>query len=216
MTSESKAITFTVREAAAECGVSLNTVKRRLQTGRFPNAFQAGDGRGTWRIPLGDLLSTGLHPGMPTDPDSEPVRADFGVPSPEVVIASQSSTIDGLKAQLSDRDDRIREVKAAAEAQIETVRGHMLAIEQSKEAGQQRIVDLTTTNKELASDNQQYVHNKQEADMQYAALARDELEASKAVSETRRQLENWKYGTFITGAILGLLLLAIYYFTNLR
>ena len=53
-------VTFTVREAAQACAVHANTVRRRLKSGEFPNAFR--DHVGTWKIPVVDLEAAGLRP----------------------------------------------------------------------------------------------------------------------------------------------------------
>lgn len=60
---------WTITRAAAECGVSRDTIKRRRTAGGFPNAHQ--DQRGQWLIPLEDLLAAGLRPGAPSPPDPE-------------------------------------------------------------------------------------------------------------------------------------------------
>ena len=68
---------WTLTEAAKECrhkdsnenwsDVSRKTLQRRLDKGKFPNAYRAdgpkGEGTGPWMIPLADLLAEGFHPG---------------------------------------------------------------------------------------------------------------------------------------------------------
>lgn len=54
---------FTIAEAAHVCGVSVDTVKRRLRAGALPGASRRpGDGNGTWLIPAPDLVGAGLLP----------------------------------------------------------------------------------------------------------------------------------------------------------
>ncbi len=43
-------------------GKSDDTVERRLNAGKFPNAKQDEDGRRTWRIPIKKLVFAGLLP----------------------------------------------------------------------------------------------------------------------------------------------------------
>ncbi|MDH2415291.1 hypothetical protein [Nocardioides sp. CER19] len=52
---------LTFKEAAEAAGCSVDTIKRRHQGGTFPHVFQdAGDKRGTWLIPVTDLVAAGL------------------------------------------------------------------------------------------------------------------------------------------------------------
>lgn len=52
---------FRLNEAAASCGVSRSTMRRKRESGAFPNAYT--DAAGAWIIPLADLLAAGLTPG---------------------------------------------------------------------------------------------------------------------------------------------------------
>lgn len=49
-----------VRDAAARCRVSVDTVRRRLRDGEFPRAQRDPGPNQPWRIPLGDLVAAGL------------------------------------------------------------------------------------------------------------------------------------------------------------
>jgi hypothetical protein len=54
---------LTLEEAAETIGKSRDTLKRRHKDGTFPHAFQReGDNRGTWLIPVTDLVAAGLLP----------------------------------------------------------------------------------------------------------------------------------------------------------
>lgn len=53
---------FSLREAASACAVSHSTVVRRHRSGAFPHAVK--DDTDTWRVPLADLLASGLTPGQ--------------------------------------------------------------------------------------------------------------------------------------------------------
>jgi hypothetical protein len=56
-----------IRVAAAACGVSARTIRRRLRSGAFPGAFKGADPGDTgdrgWRIPVAALQSAGLDAG---------------------------------------------------------------------------------------------------------------------------------------------------------
>lgn len=52
--------TFTLTEAATLVSTSRSTLRRRLDQGDFPDAYR--DPKGVWKIPLTNLLATGLHP----------------------------------------------------------------------------------------------------------------------------------------------------------
>lgn len=52
---------FRLNEAAESCGVSRSTMRRKRESGAFPNAYT--DSAGAWIIPLSDLLAAGLTPG---------------------------------------------------------------------------------------------------------------------------------------------------------
>ncbi|MFI6125431.1 helix-turn-helix transcriptional regulator [Streptomyces sp. NPDC051064] len=58
---------LTQREAAAACGVSLSTIRRRREAGDLPGAVQ--DPVRGWVIPVDDLLSAGLRLHAPSPPD---------------------------------------------------------------------------------------------------------------------------------------------------
>jgi len=53
---------YTMREASDLCGVSVDTIKRRLRAGSFPQARPPADGAGAWHVSLGDLVQAGFKP----------------------------------------------------------------------------------------------------------------------------------------------------------
>ncbi|MEU2489578.1 helix-turn-helix domain-containing protein [[Kitasatospora] papulosa] len=59
---------LTQREAAAACGVSRTTIRRRREAGGLPNSVQ-DEVRG-WLIPVEDLLAAGFRLHAPAGPDS--------------------------------------------------------------------------------------------------------------------------------------------------
>lgn len=60
-------------QAAALCGVSVDTIKRRLRDGWFPNAWRSGADQ-RWAIPLRDLIAAGLLASDALD-STEPAEA---------------------------------------------------------------------------------------------------------------------------------------------
>ena len=197
---------FTQAEAATQCGVSQITIRRKREAGQFPNAHKA-DSRGTWVIPIADLLAAGLNPGKPTPPDPQPSSE-----TQNETTAVLQERIRGLTAQLDERTERIHDLKAAstsALAQIETLTKSTRAIEAAKQTTDNRLVDLTDANARLAAD-------KAQTDKRYDALNRDEIEARKEVhairEEARHQLSQWKTATYYAIAavvsLIGLLAFA--------
>lgn len=64
---------LTQREAAAACGVSRTTIRRRREAGDLPGAVQ-DQARG-WLIPVEDLLAAGFRLNAPAGPDAPDVPA---------------------------------------------------------------------------------------------------------------------------------------------
>lgn len=70
---------YTVREAAAACGVSVDTIRRRLTDGRFPNAEQRRGRTGDeWQIPGADLGLVAAAEGWSLSIASAEPRLDEG------------------------------------------------------------------------------------------------------------------------------------------
>ncbi|MGW7231143.1 helix-turn-helix transcriptional regulator [Streptomyces cyaneofuscatus] len=63
---------LTQREAAAACGVSRSTIRRRREAGDLPGAV-SDETRG-WLIPVGDLLAAGFRLDTPASPDATAER----------------------------------------------------------------------------------------------------------------------------------------------
>ncbi|EST17892.1 hypothetical protein M877_39990 (plasmid) [Streptomyces niveus NCIMB 11891] len=128
------------REAAAACGVSRTTIRRRREAGDLPNAVQ-DDVRG-WLIPVDDLLAAGLRLHAPTAPDkTAPAGPDADV--------DQEHDAAELRAEL----ERVRHEHALAVAEAE--HGRQLAEAEAKHlraelaARADHIADLQRTLKAL-------------------------------------------------------------------
>ena len=107
---DSSKLEFSINEAARECGIHRNTVKRRLAAGEFSDAVKRD---GAWRIPLPNLLAAGLQPGKPTPPETPTV--DLTEEDAEVVRVSRKewvqlqSDLRVVEALLGEREARLAE-----------------------------------------------------------------------------------------------------------
>ena len=101
-------------EAAEACGVSIDTIKRRLKAGNFPHARQVGLDR-TWVIPTRDLVDSGLLPAaalaLPAAPltaaasrSQAPARLSEEPPATSRLVEALAENR-GLRAEL-DRAER--------------------------------------------------------------------------------------------------------------
>lgn len=111
-------------DAAQACGVSVDTIKRRLKAGVFPNARQAGLDR-SWVIPVRDLVNAGLLPASALALPSPSATADSAAARATVPagssahLAEAQAEIRGLRAELARAQDEIaflRQLVAAGRA----------------------------------------------------------------------------------------------------
>ena len=101
---------LTIREAAAACGISPRTIRRKLNTEAFPNAYKlrprAGETEGVWKIPVGDLEEAGLAPTLlhPThnngNAPTSPAEPEGG--GPTVLELVRSDRFGRLRAELAE------------------------------------------------------------------------------------------------------------------
>lgn len=101
---------FTLTEAAAVSGVSRVTLRRWLDAGRFPSAFQqppVGKAPATWLIPAADLIaqglsldSTGSSPRRRSDRSFEPDTYGSRLAVAEALAEERLRTIESLNRQL--------------------------------------------------------------------------------------------------------------------
>ncbi|WP_187281723.1 helix-turn-helix transcriptional regulator [Streptomyces sp. gb1(2016)] len=107
---------LTQREAAAACGVSRTTIRRRREAGDLPGAVQ--DPVRGWVIPVDDLLAAGLRLHAPSPPDK---TAPAGTQERPVATVAEEQSTAALRAEL----ERVRHEHALAVAQAE--HGRLLA-----------------------------------------------------------------------------------------
>ena len=94
---------YTQRQAAALCGVSVDTIERDRAAGRFPGAFQDRRGRlGAWLIPHDDLVAAGRY-----------------IPESSNLDLSEQIELLELRAEVM----RLREALTDAQAELRTTRG---------------------------------------------------------------------------------------------
>ncbi|MFG3399170.1 helix-turn-helix domain-containing protein [Streptomyces parvus] len=107
---------LTQREAAAACGVSRTTIRRRREAGDLPGAVQ-DEARG-WLIPVGDLLAAGLRLNAPAGPAADSVAGSGGHQEHE-----QGDAVAALRAELAAE----RYGRQLAEANAEHLRAQLAA-----------------------------------------------------------------------------------------
>ena len=114
---------FSLKAAAAACGVSLFTIRRRREAGEFPNALMTEAG---WRIPVEDLLAAGLRVNAPTPPEAErgsdPAGGDLAQALADLARERQARELAEAEAR------HLREIVALKEDHLQDVRRAMLAL----------------------------------------------------------------------------------------
>jgi len=100
-------------QAAQACGVSVDTIKRRLKVNAFPHARQLGLDR-QWAIPVRDLIDAGLLPAAALASASPPDDAPDIIATRPLIAPGQSAQIvealaenRGLRAELARAQDEI-------------------------------------------------------------------------------------------------------------
>lgn len=123
---------WTLTEAAKDCrhedskgqwsDVSRKTIQRRLDKGKFPNAYRAdgpkGEGSGPWKIPLADLLAEGFVPGggrtFVTEQPNTPIDPTGAVgETPHMDVTP--GEVEQLQAKLDEADRERSELLRRAE-----------------------------------------------------------------------------------------------------
>ena len=98
---------WTLTEAAKDCrhedskgqwsDVSRKTIQRRLDKGKFPNAYRSDEGSGPWMIPKADLIAEGFIPGGGRTfvaPDATPIGAQQQAHTPIGPTVGETSSMD--------------------------------------------------------------------------------------------------------------------------
>lgn len=103
---------LTQREAAAACGVSRTTIRRRREDGELPGAV-LDDKRG-WLIPVEDLLAAGFRLNAPAPPDPDLDQAAVETATAPAGAEPGSGDAAELRAEL-ERLRREHDAQLAAE-----------------------------------------------------------------------------------------------------
>ena len=89
-----------IEAAARLCGVSDETIRRRLRAGRLPGARRVGGPASEWRIPIGDLVEAGFEIGATP---SQEVERD--------IVALQRN-VEVLQQRLEERDAHLAALRS--------------------------------------------------------------------------------------------------------
>lgn len=128
---------LTLSDAAAQCEVARSTIRRALDQDRFPNAVQDDDARGTWRVPVSDLVAAGYQP--------DPERSAYGVvlseqSTPQVTPQDAGTSLVPWAdvAHLVDRLAETQDARASAErdAQVAAFRQQQAEAERDRLAAE--------------------------------------------------------------------------------
>ncbi|MER6480927.1 helix-turn-helix transcriptional regulator [Streptomyces filamentosus] len=102
------------REAAAACGVSRSTIRRRREAGELPGCVQ--DEERGWLIPVDALLAAGFRLNAPAPPEDAAVPA---APTGAAAPAEAGGDAAGLRAELERERERQVLLAQVAEARHE-------------------------------------------------------------------------------------------------
>lgn len=110
---------LTVKEAAKAAGVSVDTIRRSIRSGKFPEAAQDQDASAAWRIPVEDLIAAGFR--LHTPDLGEPiVAASPPPPAPDEALVARNRELESenraLRARVEVYESTVEAFKAMARA----------------------------------------------------------------------------------------------------
>ncbi len=135
---------LTQREAAAACGVSRTTIRRRREAGELPGSV-LDDERG-WLIPVDDLLAAGFRLHAPTPPDKtgpEEATAGTGQTDDPGEVAELRAELERLRHEQELVLSQERHARALAEAEARHLKERLDERAQHIEDLQRAIAALT-------------------------------------------------------------------------
>ena len=154
---------YTIREAATLCDVSVDTIKRRLQDERFPNAEQTKGRTGNeWRIPSDELGDVAKAEGWTVDLAAAALQQD----EPQQGAPALQDLVDQAIADAAGR--------AEAEAKLEHSQGEIDRLTKSLERAQSDVEHWRTE------------HGQTERDLVDANARLDELRGQLGKAENLR------------------------------
>ena len=119
-------VVLTVKEAAAACGVSLKTIRRRLDKDLFPNAVRGPGVRegleGPWLIPTADLLASGLSFSAPKPAQPLPEAAAATTEAPASTNSAELEKLKADNAALATELAHAKELLARSDASLDDAR----------------------------------------------------------------------------------------------
>ena len=121
-----------INEAAKACGLSIPTIRLKLERGLLPNAHQVSEGnRKTWRIPLSDLQAAGLLDSVKSEATPSQDQSQL-VRDLELKLERLTAEANQLREQLAKAE--LREERALAEA----FRAYQRQLETAERQGERR------------------------------------------------------------------------------
>jgi DNA-binding transcriptional MerR regulator len=131
---------FTLSEAAERTGASRSTIRRYREAGKFPNAYKDSDRQ--WRVPVEDLLASGLTLSGQTQPEqvnasTEP--ASEQAPQAGGVLVERVRELEAALAVERTRAEGLERVAAAAEANAADLRMALRMIEAARPEQSKRV-----------------------------------------------------------------------------
>lgn len=102
--------TVSIEQAARMCGVSDETIRRRLRSDRLAGATRVG-AAGVWRIPVTALVDDGLAPDLSTDGDER----RSAVREMEAQVAAVQAVADERLARIEQLERHVADLRAVIE-----------------------------------------------------------------------------------------------------
>ena len=135
-------VVLTVKEAAAACGVSTKTIRRRLDGDLFPNAYRSQGPRegleGAWLIPTADLLAAGLSFSAPKPAQPLPDAAAATTETPASTDSAQLEKLKADNAALATELAHAKELLARSDASLDDARLALRALTAGPPASEPR------------------------------------------------------------------------------
>lgn len=120
---------FTITEAAQRTNVSRSTIRRKRETGGFPNAFKREN---EWVIPVEDLIGAGLKVRAPggEQPKDEPVSQPTPAPREQPAQRPVSTLLSEPAQGVSEQVQQLLDANAKLKVELEVERAQRRAHEQ--------------------------------------------------------------------------------------
>lgn len=120
---------WSLKQAAAACGVSVDTVKRRLKALEAAGAYK--DQSGAWRVTPDQLRAVGLQPGAPKKSARAKHQGSTGAGEPvALVLPGTESDADALRRRVQELETAltVERVKREAAETLATERNRTIEV----------------------------------------------------------------------------------------